>query len=461
MDCVGVNADNGVMKEPSRSHFGADASRGPRTASFWLLALVLLSIGALMWNSLGMNETLVIDASSGYPVRAIDDRDPGNHGSSVATLERHGRTLGLQCEVGTAAPYPFCSMHITLAQAPGGIDLSQFSLMRIQLDATGPEPLQEVRVALGNFNPAYSRPGNIETLKNHELVYIQQTGNSVIEVPMDRMSVASWWIEEHNIPLQYAGTELQHVVAMDIETGANLRAGPHRIVVDRIELERKWVSPATFRLGLLLVWLGAVSVFVAIELARYKHQLTESRRQQQILAQTITSLNARSESLETLARSDPATGLLNRAGLKLGLEQRLLRFGIDVFPMAVIFADIDHFKRVNDSLGHAAGDAVIAQVATHLRNHVTHDDLVARWGGEEFLLLCPGTGGEEARRIAERLRQGLERQPWPGDLDVTCSFGIAVLRAGEDWLKAIQRADAAMYQAKQAGRNRVVLVQTS
>ena len=461
MDCVDRNVDNGVMKEPSKSHFGPVADRGQRTASFWLLALVLLSICALLWNSLGMNETLVIDGSSDYPVRAIDDRDPGNHGSSVATVERHGRILGLQCEVGMAAPYPFCSMHITLAQAPGGIDLSQFSLMRIQLNATGPEPLQEVRVALGNFNPAYSKPDNIETLKNHELVYIQQTSSGVIEVPMDRMSVASWWIEEHNVPLQYAGTELQHVVAMDIETGANLRAGPHHIVVERIELERKWVSPATFRLGLLLVWLGAVSVFVAIELARYKHQLLESRRQQQVLAQTITSLNARSESLETLARTDAATGLLNRAGLKLGLEERLLQFGMNLFPMAVIFADIDHFKRINDSLGHAAGDAVIAQVATHLRNHVTHDDLVARWGGEEFVLLCPGTSGEEARRIAERLRQGMERQQWPNDVDVTCSFGIAVLKAGEDWLKAIQRADAAMYQAKQAGRNRVVLVQIS
>ena len=461
MDRVDRNVDNGVMKAPRKSNLGAVAARGQRTASFWLLALVLLSICALMWNSLGINETLVIDGSSDHPVRAIDDRDPGNHGSSVATLERHGRTLGLQCEVGMAAPYPFCSMHITLAQAPNGIDLSQFSVMRIQLNATGPEPLQEVRVALGNFNPAYSRPDNIETLKNHELVYIQQTANSVIEVPMDRMSVASWWIEEHNIPLQYAGTELQHVVAMDIETGANLRAGPHRIVVDRIELERKWVSPATFRLGLLLVWFGAVSAFVTIELARYKYQLLESRRQQQVLAQTITSLHARSESLETLVRTDAATGLLNRTGLNLGLEQRLLQLGINAFPMAVIFADVDHFKRINDSFGHATGDAVIAQVATHLRNHVTHDDLVARWGGEEFLLLCPGTGGEEARRIAERLRQGLERQPWPNDVDVTCSFGIAVLKAGEDWLKAIQRADSAMYKAKQAGRNRVVLVQIS
>jgi diguanylate cyclase (GGDEF)-like protein len=96
-------------------------------------------------------------------------------------------------------------------------------------------------------------------------------------------------------------------------------------------------------------------------------------------------------------------------------------------------------------------------VARHLRDHVPHDDLVARWGGEEFLLLCPGTGGEEARRIAERLRQDLERQPWPNGVEVTCSFGITVLAAGEDWLQAIERADAAMYQAKQAGRNRVVL----
>lgn len=433
----------------------------PHAGLIWLIALVLLSIVALMWNSLGMDETLVIDGRSAYPVRAIDDRGPSNHGNSIALVERKGHSLALQCQVGSAAPYPFCEMHIALAPEPEGIDLSQFSVIRVRLTATGPEPRQQVRVVLGNFNPAYSKANDIETLKNHELVYIQMAPNGLIEVPMDRMSVASWWIEEHNIPLEYAGTELQHVVAMDIETGSNLQVGLHRIVVDRIELERKLVSPATFRLGLLLVWLGAVSTYVAIQLLHFKGQLVESRRQQRILAQTVHSLNARSESLETLARSDAATGLLNRAGLKLGLEQLLLRHGLKLFPMAVIFVDIDRFKHINDSLGHSAGDAVIAQMATHLRGHVTHDDLVARWGGEEFLLLCPRTSAEEARRIAERLRQGMERQPWPNAVEVTCSFGITMLAAGEDWLKAIERADVAMYQAKQAGRNRVVMVQAA
>ena len=435
----------------------AGAARDERAALLWLMGLVLLSVAALLWNALGMKETLVIDGRSGHAVRAIDDRDPGNHGDSVATVEHQGRRLALQCEVGMAAQYPFCSMHVTLAAEPQGIDMSRFSVMRIWLDATGPEPIQEVRIALGNYNPAYSRPNSVETLKNHELVYIQQSANGVIEVPMDRMSVASWWIEEHNVPLQYAGTELDHVVALDVETGANLRAGPHRIVVDRIELERTLVSPATFRLGLLLVWLASVSLFVVVQLVNYKRQLLESRRVQHVLAQTITSLNARSESLETLARSDPATGLLNRAGLQLGLEQRLMQHGLRLFPMAVIFVDIDHFKHINDSVGHAAGDAVIAQVARHLRDHVPHDDLVARWGGEEFLLLCPGTAADEALRIAERLRQDIERQAWPHAQEVTCSFGITVLAAGEDWLQAIERADAAMYEAKQAGRNRVVL----
>jgi diguanylate cyclase (GGDEF)-like protein len=434
-------------------------ARGRRAGLFWLLGLVALSAAAIVWNSAGMKQTLTIDGRSGYAVRAIDDRDPSNHGNSVARLEHQGRALVLQCDVGNAAQYPFCEIHIDLAPEPQGIDLSQFSAMRIRLDATGPEQRQEVRVALGNFNPAYSKPNNNETLKNHELVYFQQSPNGLIDVPMDRMTVASWWIEEHNVPLEYAGTELQHVVAMDIETGANLQPGRHRIVVDRIELERKLVSPATFRLGLLTAWLAAAGAYGVVQLLHYKHQLARSRRQQRILARTIASLNARSESLESLARSDAATGLLNRSGLKIGLEELLLRHGLKLFPMAVMFVDIDHFKRINDSLGHTAGDAVIAQVATHLRNHVTHNDLVARWGGEEFLLLCPRTCAEEAQRIAERLRTGVAQHGWPGAIPVTCSFGISVLAAGEDWLKAIERADGAMYRAKQAGRNRVVVAQ--
>jgi hypothetical protein len=90
-------------------------ARGRRAGLFWLLGLVALSAAAIVWNSVGMKQTLTIDGRSGYAVRAIDDRDPSNHGNSVARLEHQGRALVLQCDVGNAAPYPFCEIHIQRA----------------------------------------------------------------------------------------------------------------------------------------------------------------------------------------------------------------------------------------------------------------------------------------------------------------------------------------------------------
>ena len=128
-------------------------------------------------------------------------------------------------------------------------------------------------------------------------------------------------------------------------------------------------------------------------------------------------------------------------------------------PVTVVLLDLDHFKRVNDGHGHAAGDAVLCAAADAVRREVRPGDLFARIGGEEFCLVLPGTGQEVGRMIAERMRQAFEAQRiagWP-ELRVTASFGLSAVRGGETTLApAIARADGALYEAKRRGRNTVV-----
>jgi len=132
-----------------------------------------------------------------------------------------------------------------------------------------------------------------------------------------------------------------------------------------------------------------------------------------------------------------------------------------MFPLSVIFTDIDHFKSINDSLGHDAGDEVLKQFAQCLKTHIQREDLLARWGGEEFVLLMPLTTAEEAFEVAERLRKLLAEQSWPSGLKVSASFGVAQAPGhsdGEAGVEAAMRAaDQAMYRAKREGRDRVVL----
>lgn len=166
------------------------------------------------------------------------------------------------------------------------------------------------------------------------------------------------------------------------------------------------------------------------------------------------------EESRRLATTDALTGLLNRrAFLECGRREvaRAKRYGE---KMSVVLLDVDHFKQINDQRGHAAGDVVLAAVGKLLRGALRTCDIVARWGGEEFVLVLPSTplaGGDE---VAERIRQlmeGADIKDGNGHrVPVTASFGVAVYAPGEELEVLVDRADRAMYLAKSSGRNRVV-----
>ena len=165
------------------------------------------------------------------------------------------------------------------------------------------------------------------------------------------------------------------------------------------------------------------------------------------------------QQLKAAARTDGKTGLLNavtwqrEAGAEIARAQRRGE------QVAVLLADVDHFKKVNDTHGHLVGDEVLRALAGELRRQVRESDLVGRFGGEEFAVMLPGTAPEEACRIAERLRRGagVVEVPTGGTVvNVTLSVGVAVLgRHGQDLFELLAAADLALYRAKDTGRNRV------
>jgi diguanylate cyclase (GGDEF)-like protein len=155
-----------------------------------------------------------------------------------------------------------------------------------------------------------------------------------------------------------------------------------------------------------------------------------------------------------LAAVDPLTGIFNRRGLDLVFPD-----GSDAV-VSVAMCDLDRFKQINDRLGHAAGDEVLRRVSRLLGSVLRSGDGVIRWGGEEFLVVLPGIELGRARRIVERARSWIEREPIELDgrcIGVTVSVGVAERRSGEDRAGLIARADEALYAAKHLGRNRVEL----
>ncbi len=164
---------------------------------------------------------------------------------------------------------------------------------------------------------------------------------------------------------------------------------------------------------------------------------------------------ARAQLLEELATTDPLTGLANRRGAieVLGREtQRTIRYGS---PLSVMLIDLDEFKTVNDRHGHAAGDDVLRGVASILQATLRESDFVARWGGEEFLVVTPHSSADQASMLGERVRRQISHGR-PGGHHVTASFGITEFDGEESIDRLLTRVDHLMYEAKGQGRNRVV-----
>ena len=120
--------------------------------------------------------------------------------------------------------------------------------------------------------------------------------------------------------------------------------------------------------------------------------------------------------------------------------------------------DIDFFKRVNDTHGHAFGDVVLREVAATLTNHAPSDSSLARWGGEEFMLLLPGTSATDARDVAKRLCATV-LNACPGGVEITLSAGVAQYKSGETSTATLERADEALYRVKNTGRNRATVIE--
>jgi two-component system cell cycle response regulator len=179
--------------------------------------------------------------------------------------------------------------------------------------------------------------------------------------------------------------------------------------------------------------------------ARVRNQIRRKRYQERLRAELDRSLE--------LAVTDPLTGLRNRRYVRRHLEGVLRNAGA-----AVLLIDVDRFKSVNDSLGHAAGDIVLREVAERVRAHIRAADVVARYGGEEFLVVMSGTGAEEAALVAERLRAAIAAAPVMAEgqaVPVTASVGVASGESGTLSDDVIAAADVALYAAKKGGRNRV------
>lgn len=173
------------------------------------------------------------------------------------------------------------------------------------------------------------------------------------------------------------------------------------------------------------------------------------------LRHSMQLTRAHALAMEQVAYTDLLTGLPNRRGLAEHLAVGTALAQREVQSLSVMLIDVDHFKQVNDSHGHAVGDTVLFDLAGVLAPLLRASDRIGRWGGEEFLVVVPATGLRTATDLAERLRAAVEAHAFPKDLRLTISVGVAECGMNDTVERLLVRADTALYAAKQGGRNRV------
>ena len=209
---------------------------------------------------------------------------------------------------------------------------------------------------------------------------------------------------------------------------------------------------------LCILFFGAVviALIVAYFFSRELQEIFNRYRNQQ--RENLEKLEELNRALEKQSQTDVLTQIFNRRFFNMQLAKEAARSTRHRTPLSVLMFDIDHFKAINDKHGHLAGDRILQELSALVQDNIRQSDFLARWGGEEFALLTPGVGLKNSGKFAEKLRCLIEKYDFRIDQPLTCSFGVSCFKAGEEISTLMQRADQALYQAKDSGRNCCVVI---
>jgi diguanylate cyclase (GGDEF)-like protein len=420
---------------------------------FVIISLLLITTCTYYLQRFAWDKVLVIDSKTKFPILNISDEVISN-GKSTSSYTIEDDKIILSCEI-IASDYawPFCELAFQLhdensVDTKFGINLSNFDMVSIYANYENIAPTG-VRFHLRNYNPVYSNLNDDTTLKYNAIEYLLYGDTKRIDIQLKSLQVSTWWIVEQQLPMKYSRPELENVMLLEISTGSTVKPGKYTISLEKIVFQGKYFKTEHVYIAIISLWIFSTLFLFFYHLRQNKLRLLKAQKKSSELTRLNKLLNVQSQKLKEKADRDPLTGALNRAGIKTILIE-------DIPVISIAFIDIDHFKKINDSLGHAAGDDILCEFSTLLSQNSRDTDFLARWGGEEFLLLCPNTSLTKIHTLVESIRALIENHQWPHGVNLTASFGIAE-KEKENITDFIARADNALYAAKAQGRNRVVI----
>lgn len=384
-----------------------------------------------------------------------DDVSGGN--TTVSWIDQE--QLHWRCDVREGPTDRYCGFHLDFTGGDqNGLNLSGYTAARVKLSTRTSD--SRIRIAMRNFEQGFSVPGNIDSAKfNNVLIPVTELREE-LTVSLQEFSVAEWWINQRNVPRKFSSPNFDNVLTVGIDLGVPPATGVHELKLERLEFVGEWVSAEEWYRGILFVWLVVIALAGLTRYVQIKRRLIQDRAMLEQLVSHNSKLKDESEKYRELSSLDNLTGALNRHGLDEVLAQ--LRSDLSAEDeVALLVLDLDHFKAINDKLGHDVGDKVLKQTADVIAANIRQSDTFARWGGEEFVVLCPRVGCDGARTLAEKLRNTVSAVRFASqpELQITVSIGAGCFSIASDFDEAFKRVDKALYQAKNGGRDQVVMAE--
>ena len=448
MGCIVLrndNAHNGSSED--KSGFAGHTRRLIANARFEmaLLCLLLLTAAAVIWQRPLLERTLRYTPAEAASATHILFADSDSDGKT--TVWNTG-PMSWACELRAGNPYPYCGYELFLDGNRGihGPNLTNMRSFSITLMYKG--TATSFRVHLKNFDPRYSTMSDTESFKflRVETDTTPSKLQRVEFVPSD-FGVADWWLRKRKLSPEYGRPQFDNITSLNIETGSEAPLGPHSFEIRDITIKTAILSDAQYYSLLLGIWIVMIVVYLGYRVGNLRRAMAER------LALEALALREAQEA----ARRDHLTGIFNRRGLIERFNEMTGRRR-GAFSLAVILIDLDHFKALNDTHGHDQGDRVLTSVAHVINSNVRSGDLAARWGGEEFIVVCADVDRRGAQKIAEKIRERIEAFDFGIPGGVTASLGVNWSNMAEpDLTQLVAQADIALYAAKAEGRNRVKL----
>ena len=383
-----------------------------------------------------------------YNAGLTDDKN--SNGTSVVEWLDQAKQKW-KCTIGELKPR-YCSLYLPIGSDVEGMDFSRFDEVFVKGEYEG--SAETIRIYLRNAEDLQSDSLDILETRYNQIEIPVEDFSKGATVHVDNFSVADWWLVQKKIPPESSRPRIDNVLLIELQTSSLVEPGEHVFQLEKIVWRGKAFNEKMLYRSLVLFWPVVILLLLSIRLFNLKLRLNRNKREQQELIEVNKLLDLQNKEYVDLAKTDQLTAVANRFGIRDDIHTALKKWQVSGRLFSIILIDIDNFKRVNDCWGHVVGDQILSMFARVVSSHVGKNNRLARWGGEEFLIVCPGATLQQAQTLAELIRRKVEQANFHREFDVTASFGVAVIK-GPDLDELFKAADQALYHAKASGRNRV------